>query len=631
MGNLHTQLVRTLNKERIKDKHDQAFLYAIAEHGTTQPLTPLQEQTVRQVLDHHGIKLKDVETVDSSDTSVALMDRPSGVKLTYIASEGRIGLDTPFRYKDVCKAMPGRKWDPTRTIWTVPASPTAAKLAIEAFPRPEVDDAVQALADTLKKQADNRPTLDAAGLAPVPNTKIQPWAWQLAAWHFCRQRDAAMMAMDMGTGKTKVSIDLLLNHEGNQLHLVVCPKSVLNVWPREFTKFADNHFHVLVLQTKHSVARRTENAEQHAACKCGRPHVLLINYEAVWREPFAKWSFKQDWGYVICDESQRIKSPKGRASRHMWHIGKNAEKRICLSGTPMAQSPLDVWAQYRFLDSTIFGTSFYSFKTRYALMGGFQGKQIVGLNPTMEQELADLYFQIAFEVPDTVLTDVPESMDADRHVFLSPKARRTYDSLDKDFWAEIGGSRHDGDAPEITVQNVITKILRLQQLTGGWLKDDEGVDHRVCTAKGDLLLDILTDINTATQPVVVFCKFRNDLDVVEETATKLGLRYSEISGRRRDGLDERAEMNPDTDIVGVQMQAGGAGIDLTRAKIGIYYSVGHSLSDYKQSRARLVRPGQTGKVLLLHLVAADTIDVDVYESLVNNHDVIERVLMKGRP
>jgi SNF2 family DNA or RNA helicase len=122
---------------------------------------------------------------------------------------------------------------------------------------------------------------------------------------------------------------------------------------------------------------------------------------------------------------------------------------------------------------------------------------------------------------------------------------------------------------------------------------------------------------------VVFCRFRHDLGAVERVAGFLGRLYSEVSGSR-DDLNEWKEGR--SVILGVQIQAGGEGIDLTRAALAVYYSVGHSLSDYLQSRARLVRPGQTRPVRFYHLSARGTVDQRVYRALRDREDVIQSLL-----
>lgn len=129
-------------------------------------------------------------------------------------------------------------------------------------------------------------------------------------------------------------------------------------------------------------------------------------------------------------------------------------------------------------------------------------------------------------------------------------------------------------------------------------------------------------------PVVVFCRFTADLDAVKWVADELGWRYGEISGRRKDGLNERSKMAENIDIVGVQIQSGGVGIDLTRARYGIYYSVGFSLGDYDQSLSRIHRPGQTRQVAYFHIVGEKTVDETVYAALQARKDVIDYTLIE---
>ena len=100
-----------------------------------------------------------------------------------------------------------------------------------------------------------------------------------------------------------------------------------------------------------------------------------------------------------------------------------------------------------------------------------------------------------------------------------------------------------------------------------------------------------------------------------------------MSGEVKD-LDE-ARFPADKDVLAVQLQAGGVGIDLTRASIGVYYSMGFSLGDYQQSLARLHRPGQKYNVTFYHLVATSTVDQQVYKALQNRRAVVEEILGGG--
>ncbi|MCK9326896.1 MAG: SWF/SNF helicase family protein, partial [Bacteroidales bacterium] len=194
-----------------------------------------------------------------------------------------------------------------------------------------------------------------------------------------------------------------------------------------------------------------------------------------------------------------------------------------------------------------------------------------------------------------------------------------YKSLESDFWAGIGTG-------EITATNALVKLIRLAQLTGGTLLTDDGKEVEVSSAKKALLDEVMEDMETE-EPVVVFARFRKDLDRIAETAAKLGRKSYELSGRR----NELKLWQEDTtgSVLAVQEQAGGVGISLVRARYCIYYSVGYSLGDYEQSLARIHRPGQSRGVLYVHLLTEQSIDEAVYGALDARRDVVEAIL-EGR-
>jgi SNF2 family DNA or RNA helicase len=125
------------------------------------------------------------------------------------------------------------------------------------------------------------------------------------------------------------------------------------------------------------------------------------------------------------------------------------------------------------------------------------------------------------------------------------------------------------------------------------------------------------------EPVVVFCRFRCDLEEVAAACRRLGRSHSELSGVRNSLAEWQSG---ETSVLAVQIQSGGVGIDLTRASYCVYYSLGFSLGDYEQSLARLHRPGQTRCVRYYHLVAKDTVDEIVYESLRKRKEIVDGVL-----
>ncbi len=155
--------------------------------------------------------------------------------------------------------------------------------------------------------------------------------------------------------------------------------------------------------------------------------------------------------------------------------------------------------------------------------------------------------------------------------------------------------------------------------------DDSDELREIDTAKIEMLKEILEDL-PEREPVVVFCRFTQDIAKIRQLAAKLGRRYGELSGQRRDALDDRAMMRSDIDLAAVQIASGGSGVDFTRSNVCVYYSIGRSLTEYGQSMARLHRPGQTRRVTYFHLIAEGTVDVIAYRALARNQEIIDAVL-----
>ncbi|NLW75523.1 MAG: DEAD/DEAH box helicase, partial [Methanomicrobiales archaeon] len=336
-----------------------------------------------------------------------------------------------------------------------------------------------------------------------------------------------------------------------------------------------------------------------------------------WKSPFDSWILNfANFDLVVCDESHRIKAAGSSVSKYLAKVADRVPYKLCLTGTPMPHGPMDLYGQYRFLDKGIFGISFTKFRARYAQMVplGMTGiSKIIGYQN--QDEMHDKFYSIAYRADRDVL-ELPDAIHNTREVELDPKTMKIYKNLEKDFYSWIAEDK------EVTIRNALAKILRLQQVTSGHIPSDEGEILTVGTEKAEALAELFEDIS-ADEPIVVFCRFRHDLDMIIQTAQKIGRTVCELSGR----CNQLAEWQEGKySVIAVQIQAGGVGVDLTRACYCVYYSVGHSLGDYEQSLARIHRPGQERTVFYYHLVASGTIDEKVYKSLHDKKDIVQAIL-----
>lgn len=441
-------------------------------------------------------------------------------------------------------------------------------------------------------------------LAAPPSTL---WPHQVEALAHVEERTGALLYLGMGAGKTRIAAHALAQPSALPA-LVLTRSSVIEdgIWEREL-----GAVDIRCVPLKGNMSLRANTLVMKAARSQQR--VFVTNHEGAWREPLATAILRIPWRTVVIDESHHIKAAGSKISRFAAHLNR-VPRRIGLSGTPFAHSPLDIYGQYRFLDPSIYGTNFAAFRSRYAIMGGFQNHQVMGYQN--QDEFMRRFWRIAFR---RELDFGLESVDVALTHDLPPAARSLYHELDTEFWAEVGES-------SVTIANAAVKVLRLQQLASGHIKDDDGSVRTIHTARADLFSDWLEDV-APDEPVVVFCRFTHDLGEVRRVAAFLGRPYSEVSGHEtslRDWKEARST------VLGVQIQSGGEGIDLTRSCLAVYYSVGHSLSDYLQSRARLVRPGQQRPVRFYHFSARGTVDQRVYRSLRNREDVITSLLKIGK-
>lgn len=527
----------------------------------------------------------------------------------------------------------GRFTDATRA-WLWPATRENATLlakrlrdarttpefaALLALPAPETEIPAQSEAPAVDPSSD----LIAAPAEPeivVPEGMLtRPWRHQKAAFKFCTDHFAAgmrgiLLAMGMGTGKSLVACMLILALVARRV-LIACPLRVVQVWITQFERHVGAPVMLVPLdEDVGSVAKKQELAAEKMklAQALGMPFIGVINYDSAWRDPFAAWAEKVQWDLVIADEAHRIKAPGGKASLFFKRMRLHAAHRIALTGTPLPHGPMDIYAQFRFLDVTIFGPSFSAFRTKYAVMGGYQRKQITGFQKLDELEAS--MSRITFRVGPEVL-DLPPATHVTYYCDLTPEAARIYRDLEEDFVAHV----KDGT---VTAANALVKLLRLQQVVGGCVPTDDHIVHRVDSSKQKLLADTLEDTGK-DEAVVVFCRFHADLDAVHQACEAMGYTTLELSGRR----DElKRWQDGEAQVLAVQISAGGVGVDFTRARFAVYYSLSFSLGEYDQALARVHRPGQTRPVEHIHLVARNTVDVKIMRALEKRAEIVQSIL-----
>ena len=417
--------------------------------------------------------------------------------------------------------------------------------------------------------------------------------------------------MDMGTGKTLTTIALagtLSNMKKVLRLLVVCPKSITCVWQQEFDKFAGFPFTLAVLDG--GSAKKADTIRYMIGEDL---QIIVVNYESCWRLESELNRWRPDM--IVCDESSKIKNPQAKCSKALHRLGKISAYNLILTGTPITNSPLDFFSQYKFLDESIFGGSFYAFRNQYAIIGGFQNHQVVGYKNM--NDLVKKAHKIAFRVRLEDAVELPEFVEEVRPVQLEKQAQKIYDGIDKDSFAELMNG-------EVSTRNVLTRLLRLSQCTGGFVRNDAGdFVEQVSAAKLEALEDILDSAMEEGRKVVVFARFVPEIDAIKKLLQKKEIGYSLIKGDVKDRAEQvdRFQKDEKTRVFVGQLQTTGMGLTLTTGSICVYYSLDFSFANYEQSMARVRRIGQTRRGVYIHLVAKKTIDEQVMAALKHKGDV----------
>ena len=420
------------------------------------------------------------------------------------------------------------------------------------------------------------------------------------------------LLMEMGTGKTLTTIAIAGALEGTgkiRRVLVVAPLSILGVWETEFQQFAAFPYAVAVLTGPGSRKRDTLRHMTGAALQ-----VAVVNYESAWRMEKDLDAWRPD--LIVADEGHKIKTHNITASKAMHRLGARAKYRLLLTGTVITNKAIDVFSQYKFLNPGIFGQSFYAFRSRYFDMVGY-GNHTPVLKKSMEAELTEKMHRIAFRATKAECLDLPEATDILRPVELEPAALRIYRGLVRHSYAELSHG-------EVTATNILTRLLRLSQLTGGFVGNDESAAvEQVSMAKLTALEDILDSVISEGKKLVIIARFLPEIGAICRLLEKRGIRYSCITGgvKDRSAQVERFQHDPGVMAFVGQIATAGLGITLTAASTMVFYSLDYSMSNFEQTKARIHRVGQRMPCTYLYLVARGTVDEKVLKALKEKADL----------
>ena len=432
--------------------------------------------------------------------------------------------------------------------------------------------------------------------------------------------------MEMGTGKTKVAIDnaaYLYQAQKIDYVFVIAPNSVYQNWKKEIDIHCPEETNIYVWKvSKDKTFKMDPN----------KLTFVLMNVEALSHASGKKWleSKLQKHGMrsmIILDESTSIKNLKASRTKAIIKIGQLARFKRILTGSPITKSPLDLFSQCAFLDKKLLGyENFTVFKSKYAVMYSIERGGYSIQIPKYYVNLEELEFKLknfSYRVRKKDCLDLPEKMYVQRYVDMPEEQRQAYDRL------KITAMTIMQDE-EVSYNNKLTELLKLQQVTNGFVKTDEG---NIVDFKTNAKLKELMSIIEETQDKCII--WANYVHNIESIKSKLAETYgvdSVVSIYGKDSVEDRNQavenfQNKDEYrfLVG-NPTVGGYGLTLTAAKYVIYFSNSYNLEVRQQSEDRAHRIGQKSQVTYIDIICRDTIDQMVLHNLENKIELCAKTL-----
>ena len=448
--------------------------------------------------------------------------------------------------------------------------------------------------------------------------------------------DAANFALllDMGTGKTKVTLDTvgyLFEKSKIEFVLVVAPKGVIPNWIPEIEAHLPPRIEREVVLWNPSLSKQRRDELNDLHTKRSKLKFMLMNVEAFSTKKgtdVAELFVKRFKTFMVVDESTTIKNRKAKRTKALCAVGREAVYRRILTGSPVTRSPLDLFSQMAFLDPKILGfSSFYAFQGRYSIvqrrtMGAHSFNHVVGFRRL--DELTDKLSKHSFRVKKEDCLDLPDKVYTKRTVALTVEQQKAYQQMKKLALARL-------DSGELsTTKNVLTQIMRLQQICCGNLTDDDGKIHPLPSNRIKELLDLCEEVQGKA---IIWATWTRDIrSIADALRDRYGVQaVATLHGETPDSdrqqivenfQDQQSELRF---LVG-HPKTGGYGLTLTAASTVIYYSNSYDLELRVQSEDRAHRIGQTNKVTYVDLIVPGTIDEKIVKSLRAKINVADQIL-----
>ena len=463
--------------------------------------------------------------------------------------------------------------------------------------------------------------------------KTRPYKHQLTALEKSWNRETYAYFMEMGTGKTKVLIDnaAMLYDKGKiDGILIVAPKGVVSTWyNQELPAHLPDHIESVTVLWQALINKKQQSKLDTLFEVSNDLHILIMNVEAFSTDKgvkFAKKFLLSHNTLMAMDESTTIKNPKALRTKNIIEISDMAKYRRVLTGSPVTKNPLDLFSQCFFLDPEHLGHgSYYSFRMRYAIMktAFISGRSIQLVSGFRNlAELSEKLKPFSYRVLKEDCLDLPPKIYMKRTIDLTSEQKKVYKQMKEEALAELHGK-------QITTMTALTQLMRLQQITCGHFVADDGTTQSIKSNRLNELNDILDEVEGKA---IIWAHWQKDIQtIVKQIKKEYGPwsvvdYYGLTSQDNREKYRKRFQEDDKCRFLVGTPQTGGYGITLHAASTVIYYSNGYDLEKRLQSEDRAHRIGQKKSVTYIDIIAEDTVDKKIQDSLRKKINIASEVL-----
>jgi len=463
--------------------------------------------------------------------------------------------------------------------------------------------------------------------------KTKPYAHQLTALEKSWNKENYAYFMEMGTGKTKVLIDnVAMLYDKGKIDgvLIIAPKGVVKTWyEQELPTHLPNHIENVSVLWQPNITKTQQEKLDTLFEIDSALHILIMNVEALSTEKGVKFATKfinSHKSMMAIDESTTIKTPTARRTKNIIKIGLDAKYKRIMTGSPITKNPLDLYTQCEFLDPWLLDfASYYAFRNRYAEMKTMhiRGRSIQVVDKFQNLgELSDIVKEFSYRVLKEDCLDLPPKVFIKRHISLTPDQKKVYEQMKEQALAVLNGK-------VTTTMTVLTQLMRLHQITCGYVTADDGSTQQVESNRLNELMSILEDTDGK---VIIWANYQLSVgEIIQKIIKVYGkdsyVHYYGLTPQEdRQDFIRKFQNDPKCRFIIGTPQTGGYGITLTEANTVIYYSNGYDLEKRLQSEDRAHRIGQKKTVTYIDLICEDTIDEKIVKALRDKINIASEVM-----